>query len=148
MWSGETAAYGGSHLHMAEPVVQPAPLGKPHPSILIGGGGEKKTLRLVARYGDACNLFAGSGTQVIRHKLEVLRNHCADVGRDFNSIERTALGQWPGGRHGARELITTCRKLSEADIQHTILSWMNPDLTMLDAVGREVVAAVAGFPEA
>jgi alkanesulfonate monooxygenase SsuD/methylene tetrahydromethanopterin reductase-like flavin-dependent oxidoreductase (luciferase family) len=116
MWSGKTAAYNGSHLHMAEPVVQPPPLGRPHPSILIGGGGEKKTLRLVAQYGDACNLFAGSGTQVIRHKLEVLRNHCDHFGRDFDSIERTALGQLPGGRQAARELISTCRKLSEAGI--------------------------------
>jgi len=127
--------------------VRPAPLGKPHPSILIGGGGEKKTLRLVAQYGDACNLFAGSGTQEIRHKLDVLRRHCDSLGRDYDAIERTVLGQLRGGRQPAQELIATCRKLSQAGIQHYIVSLMEPDLSLLETIGREVVPTIADFPE-
>jgi F420-dependent oxidoreductase-like protein len=148
MWSGGTAAYDGSHLHLAEPVMRPAPLGKPHPSILIGGGGEKKTLRLVAQYGDACNLFADSGMQGIRHKLDVLRSHCDNLGRDYDAIERTALGPLRGGRQPPQELIAACRKLSQAGIQHYIVSLMEPDLSLLETIGREVVPAIANFPEA
>jgi F420-dependent oxidoreductase-like protein len=143
MWAGQTAAYDGMHLHLAEPVSQPAPLARPHPSILIGGGGEKKTLRLVAQYGDACNLFAELGTAEIRHKLDVLRRHCDDLGRDFDTIERTALGQLRGGRQAAQDLIATCRKLSQAGIQHYILSLIEPDdLAALETIGREVVPAI------
>lgn len=146
MWAGRTAAYDGKHLHLAEPVSQPGPLARPHPSILIGGGGEKKTLRLVAQYGDACNLFVGSGTQEIRRKLDVLRRHCDDLGRDFDTIERTALGQLRGGPQAAQDLIATCRKLSQAGIQHYILSLMDPnDLGLLETIGREVVPAIASL---
>jgi alkanesulfonate monooxygenase len=122
-------------------------MARPRPSILIGGEGEQRTLRLVAQYGDACNLFAGSGTSEIRRKLQVLRRHCEDVGRDYDSIERTVLGQMRG-RQPARELIATCRELSQAGIQHYILSLMEPDLGVLETVGRQVVPAVASFPEA
>jgi alkanesulfonate monooxygenase len=143
MWAGKTAAYDGMHLHLAEPVSQPAPLARPHPSILIGGGGEKKTLRLVAQYGDACNLFAGSGTREIRHKLDVLRRHCDDLGRDYDTIERTALGQLRGGPQAAQDLVATCRKLSQAGIQHYIISLMETDdLAALETIGREVVPAI------
>ena len=91
MWSGETAPYEGKHYQLAEPINSPQPLSQPHPPILIGGGGEKKTLRLVAQYADACNLFASAARQ-LGHKLDVLKRHCDAVGRDYATIERTALG--------------------------------------------------------
>jgi alkanesulfonate monooxygenase SsuD/methylene tetrahydromethanopterin reductase-like flavin-dependent oxidoreductase (luciferase family) len=141
VWSGETGAYHGAQLEMAEPVVRPAPLSRPHPSILIGGGGEKKTLRLVAQYADACNLFAGRD---IRHKLDVLHRHCDDVGRDYATIERTALGQLRRGRQAVPDLITSCRSMARAGIQHYIVSLMDPlDVGLLDTIGREVVPAIA-----
>lgn len=144
MWGGKTAAYDGTHLHLAEPLSQPAPLARPHPSILIGGGGEKKTLRLVAQYADACNLFAGSGTGEIRHKLEVLRRHCDDLGRDYDTIERTALGQLRRGRQAVPDLLAACRSLAQAGIQHYIVSLMEPDdISLLETIGREVVPAIA-----
>jgi len=144
MWSGGASAFDGAHLHLAEPISRPAPLARPHPSILIGGGGEKKTLRLVAKYGDACNLFAGSGTGPIRHKLEVLRRHCDDLGRDYDAIERTALGQLRRGRAAVPDLIAACRSLAQAGIQHYIVSLMAPDdLSLLETIGREVVPAIA-----
>src|ERR671938_1511661 len=83
MWSGEIAPYDGRHYHLAETLNSPQALTKPHPPIMIGGMGEKKTLRLVAKYADACNLFAYAGPEVLRQKLDILQGHCEDVGRDY-----------------------------------------------------------------
>jgi F420-dependent oxidoreductase-like protein len=90
MWSDNNGPYDGRHYQLAETLCVPAPISKPGPPIMIGGGGEQKTLRLVARYADACNLFATSPEEV-RHKLEVLRTHCATEGRDYDRIEKTAV---------------------------------------------------------
>jgi F420-dependent oxidoreductase-like protein len=90
MWSDNNGPYTGRHYQLAETLCSPAPLSQPHPPVLIGGGGERKTLRLVARYGSACNLFASSPTDVA-HKLEVLRRHCAEAGRDQHEIATTIL---------------------------------------------------------
>ncbi|WP_426562683.1 LLM class F420-dependent oxidoreductase [Angustibacter sp. McL0619] len=91
MWAGDESAYEGGHYRLERPLNSPQALSKPHPPIMVGGSGEKKTLRLVAQYADACNLFS-AGPDSIRHKLEVLRGHCADVGRDYDEITRTTLG--------------------------------------------------------
>ena len=91
MWSDDDGPYEGRHYRLAETVCSPKPVSDPRPPILIGGGGERKTLRLVARYADACNLFAVDPAEVA-HKLEVLERHCADAGRDPSEISRTILG--------------------------------------------------------
>jgi F420-dependent oxidoreductase-like protein len=99
MWSDNDGPFAGKHYQMAETLCHPQPVGHARPPILIGGSGEKKTLRLVARYADACNLFAAPGEEglnTLRHKLDVLRQHCEREGRDFNSIEKTVLGPFPG----------------------------------------------------
>jgi len=89
MWSDEDGPYKGTHYQLAETLCRPVPVSAPRPRILIGGGGERKTLRLVAKYADACNIF---GTpEEVTHKLEVLRRHCDDVGRDFGEIEVTTM---------------------------------------------------------
>jgi F420-dependent oxidoreductase-like protein len=90
MWSDDNGPYQGRHYQLAETLCVPPPAGRPRPPILVGGGGEKRTLRLVARYADACNLF-GSSVADVGHKLEVLRRHCADEGRDYHTIEKTVL---------------------------------------------------------
>jgi F420-dependent oxidoreductase-like protein len=90
MWSDNNGPYEGRHYQLAETLCVPAPLTRPHPPIVVGGGGEKKTLLLVARYADACNVFAMSPEDVA-HKLDVLRAHCADEGRDYDAITKTAL---------------------------------------------------------
>ena len=90
MWSDDNGPYQGRHYQLAETLCVPPPVRRPHPPILIGGGGEKKTLRLVARYADACNLF-GSSVADVEHKLDVLRRHCDDEGRDYQAIEKTVL---------------------------------------------------------
>ncbi|WP_062999734.1 LLM class F420-dependent oxidoreductase [Nocardia mikamii] len=89
MWSDDNGPYRGAHYRLDETLCVPAPLSRPRPPILIGGGGEKKTLLLVARYADACNLFASSPEDVA-HKLDVLRAHCAAEGRDYEAIRKTA----------------------------------------------------------
>ncbi|HEV2088415.1 MAG TPA: LLM class F420-dependent oxidoreductase [Cryptosporangiaceae bacterium] len=96
MWSADNGPFEGKHYQLAETLCSPAPLTQPHPPIVIGGGGERKTLRLVARYADGSNLFASSPDGVA-HKLDVLRRHCDDVGRDFDTIAKSILymGDWP-----------------------------------------------------
>lgn len=98
MWSGDTGPYEGRHYHLAETLCRPLPMATPRPPIMIGGGGEQKTLRLVARYADACNLFARPGDEgmaELRHKLDVLRAHCEREGRPYEAIEKTVLGPAP-----------------------------------------------------
>jgi len=98
MWSGVVGPYEGKHYQLVETLSQPMPLSTPHPRILIGGGGEQKTLRLVARYADACNLFAMPGEEgmsALSHKLDVLRVHCEAEGRPFEAIEKTVMGPAP-----------------------------------------------------
>lgn len=99
MWSGNDGSYAGKHYQLAETLCQPQPVGHARPPILIGGSGEQKTLRLVARYADACNLFAMPGEEgeaQLRHKLNVLRQHCEREGRDIDDIQKTVLGPFPG----------------------------------------------------
>jgi F420-dependent oxidoreductase-like protein len=89
MWSDDNGRYEGRHYQLDETICSPMPVSTPRPRILIGGGGERKTLRLVAQYADACNLFGGP--EEVAHKLDVLRRHCDAVGRDPNDIEVTVL---------------------------------------------------------
>ena len=88
MWSDDDGPYNGEYYQLAETICVPRPIQRPRPSILIGGSGEKKTLRMVAQYGDACNVFATT-VEEVRHKFDVLDRHCADLDRDPASIERT-----------------------------------------------------------
>jgi F420-dependent oxidoreductase-like protein len=99
MWSGSDAPFEGKHYHLARTLNSPQVLSRPHPPILIGGGGEKKTLRLVARYADACNIAVYDPAQAA-HKLEVLREHCATEGRNYDEIEKTAQTRFDLGENG------------------------------------------------
>ncbi len=91
MWSGEAKPYEGKHYQLARTLNSPQPVQKPHPPILIGGTGEKKTLRFVAQYADACNLFARLGKDELKRKLDILQEHCQAVGRPYEQIEKTTL---------------------------------------------------------
>jgi F420-dependent oxidoreductase-like protein len=148
MWSGEVAQYEGKHYHLAETLNSPQALTKPHPPIMIGGMGEKKTLRLVAKYADACNLFAYAGPEVLRRKLDILQGHCEDVGRDYEEIERTALGTVSLGPDGmtAEEVIEICQELNDAGIQHLIFNMPNVhEIKPLETFSERIIPAVAGL---
>jgi F420-dependent oxidoreductase-like protein len=88
MWSDNNGPYKGAHYQLAETLNSPAAVQRPHPPIMVGGGGETKTLRLVARYADSCNIF-GTSVEDVEHKFDVLRRHCETEGRDYDSIEKT-----------------------------------------------------------
>jgi F420-dependent oxidoreductase-like protein len=131
MWSDDATPFAGQHYQLAEPMNHPQPLSKPHPPILIGGAGEKKTLRLVAQYADACNLFAFMGMDELARKLDVLKRHCEDVGRDYETIERTVLSSinLGGGEAALSEFMEQCQAWADIGIQHVIFNGLNIDET-------------------
>jgi F420-dependent oxidoreductase-like protein len=146
MWSDEVAPYHGTHYHLEESLNSPQVLTRPHPPIMIGGMGERKTLRLVAQYADACNLFAFAGPDVIRHKLDVLQGHCEDLGRPYEEIEKTALGTVNLAPDGmtAEEVVELCRELNDMGIQHLIFNMPNVhEIEPLETFGEKIIPAVA-----
>jgi F420-dependent oxidoreductase-like protein len=120
MWSGDDRPFEGRHYRLERPLNSPNALRRPHPPILIGGSGERRTLRLVARYGDACNLFEITGEAALRHKLAVLREHCAAEGRPYEQIEKTTYGQL-NGDESAEQLVERFQRLAELGIDHAIV---------------------------
>jgi F420-dependent oxidoreductase-like protein len=150
MWRGDESPYEGKHYRLARPLNSPNSVQRPHPPILIGGGGERKTLRLVARYADACNLFDLPGTEYagsIEHKLEVLRQHCETVGRDYAEIEKTVtsnpdLGN--EGKAGASALLARLHELAGMGIDHVLVSprggWDEATLDAVAAILPEIHA--------
>jgi F420-dependent oxidoreductase-like protein len=148
MWEGKVAPYNGKHYQLTETLSSPQSLSRPHPPILVGGMGEKKTLRLVAKYADACNLFLFPGNDVLRHKLEILRRHCDEVERAYSDIERTTLGtvHLAAGAMSASDVITQCRSLADIGIQHAIFNLPNvSEMKPLEVFRKEIIPAVAEF---
>jgi F420-dependent oxidoreductase-like protein len=148
MWAGRREPFSSAHYHLAEPICNPMPLSRPHPPILIGGMGERKTLRLVAQYGDACNLFARMGIGVLRDKLDVLKRHCDELRRDYDAIEKTTLDtvHLAPGQMSATEVIEKCRALAGLGVSHAIFNMPNVhDITPLETFGQEIIPAVADF---
>ncbi len=146
MWSGSRGPYSGRHNRLTETLCSPLPLSRPHPPILVAGGGEKKTLRLVAQYGDACNLFGSS--ELVRPKLDILKRHCDALGRDYGSIEKTTLGtaDLRPGKMSARDVIEQCKALAALGVQQAIFNLPNVhEVRPLEVFGREIIPAVAGF---
>jgi alkanesulfonate monooxygenase len=145
MWSEDDGPYNGKHYQLERTLNSPQVLRQPHPPILIGGGGEKKTLRLVAKYAQACNLFP---SPELEHKLDVLREHCVAVGRDYDDIEKTVmLGLDPGERGENIDLILeNLQKMAALGISHA--HGIVPGVWKLDpltTLGREVVPAIADW---
>lgn len=148
MWSGKTEPFHGAQVHLEEPLCSPQPLSKPHPPIMIGGMGERKTLRLVAEYADACNLFARAGEAVLRQKLDVLRVQCDAAGRAYEAIEKTVLGtvHLAPGQMSAADVVEQCRGLASLGIQHAIFNMPNVhEIAPLETFRREIIPAVAEF---
>jgi F420-dependent oxidoreductase-like protein len=146
MWSGNRGPYQGKHFQLAETLCSPLPLSQPHPPILIGGGGEQKTLRLVAQYADACNLFARMGSDTVTSKLAILKQHCEKVGRNYAEIEKTVLSSayLAPGQMTAAQVIQECRDLAKIGIQQVIFNMPNvQEIRPLEIFGREIIPALA-----
>jgi F420-dependent oxidoreductase-like protein len=143
MWSDDDGPYHGHHYHLDRTLNSPQPLQRPHPPILIGGSGERKTLRLVAQYADACNLF---GSPDVGHKLDVLRAHCERLGRDYDSIEKTVITTFDVGENGeqTQELVDRVRDLAALGFHevHGTLRHVSR-IAPIEAIGREVIPAIA-----
>jgi F420-dependent oxidoreductase-like protein len=145
MWRGDESPYHGRHYQLERPLNYPKPLSAPHPPILIGGSGERKTLRFVAKYAQACNLFPGPD---LPRKLDVLRAHCQDVGRDYDEILKTCYFIFDVGEKGekAGEIVDQLGKLAELGFQAAIGGVANVwSVTPLEVIGSAVIPAVAGL---
>jgi F420-dependent oxidoreductase-like protein len=145
LWSDDERPYRGRHYQLERTLNSPQPLTRPYPPILIGGGGEKKTLRLVARYAQACNLFPGPE---LPHKLEVLREHCAREGRDYDEIEKTAVHTFDLGAGGERVEATLAelRALADLGIQvaHGRLEAVHEPKS-LELLGARIIPEIANW---
>ena len=154
MWRGDESPYQGRHYQLVRPLNSPNSLQRPHPPILIGGSGEGKTLRLVAQYADACNLFDLPTPEFrdnIVRKLDVLRGHCARAGRDFAAIEKTVTSNFDFGedpKAGAAAFLAHLRELAAAGIDHALVSprqaWDEATLEAVAAILPEVHAIEPG----
>jgi F420-dependent oxidoreductase-like protein len=145
MWSDDDGPFNGKYYQLGRTLNSPQSLSRPHPPILIGGAGEKKTLRLVARYADACNIF---DSPELAHKLDVLREHCAAEGRDYAEIEKTVQTRFDLGEHGEKveQTIEHLHELAELGIQvaHGGLADVG-SLRPLDLMAEQVIPAVDKF---
>jgi len=145
MWRGDDKPFDGRHYRLERTLNSPPAISRPHPPILIGGGGEKKTLRLVAKYAQACNLFPGPD---LEHKLDVLRRHCDEVGRDYDEIEKTVMGPLDPGSGGGNveDLLASMRRLAALGVTHYHGSVPGvASLTPLELLGQRVIPEVAGL---
>ncbi len=145
MWSDDESPYDGKHYQLARTLNSPQALSKPHPPILIGGGGERKTLRMVAQYADICNLFDGPE---LEHKLDVLREHCERLGRNYDDIEKTVNSSLDPGQDGENvdALLERLRELAALGISE--FHGSVPDLWRikpLEILGERVVPEAASL---
>jgi F420-dependent oxidoreductase-like protein len=145
MWSGDESPYAGRHYQLERPLNYPKSISVPHPPIMIGGSGERKTLRFVARYAQACNLFPGPD---LARKLDVLKAHCEAAGRDYDEISKTCYFIFDVGEKGekAGQVTDELGKLAEMGFQAAIGAVANVwAVTPLEIIGSEVIPAVAAL---
>jgi len=150
MWSDDDGPYEGVHYRLAESICSPPPLTRPHPPIMIGGSGEKKTLRFVAKYADACNLFAGpdTGPDALRAKLEVLADHCANEGTDAAHIRKTIL--WaapldPTTAAGAADFAEHMKGYADIGMVEVHVMPFHDPIDFVRGLGKHVVPAIGSL---
>jgi alkanesulfonate monooxygenase SsuD/methylene tetrahydromethanopterin reductase-like flavin-dependent oxidoreductase (luciferase family) len=143
MTAGDRTPYEGEQFRLTEPINSPQVVTKPRPPILIGGAGERKTLRMVAQYADACNLFAFGGEDALGLKLDVLKAHCEDVGRDYADISKT-IGGFRYTGQPTSEIIKQARPLAEMGFDHVIFNVPGDhEIAPVTRLGVEVAPALA-----
>ena len=145
MWSDDDGPFEGKHYSLAETICRPQPIQQPRPRILVAGSGERKTLRLVARYGDACNV-SGDNAEAVERRFGILREHCEAEGRDYDAIERTISTRLDPGPNGERasELVDTLGRFAEAGVQAafgSLVGCENP--RVMDAMATKVIPQLA-----
>lgn len=148
MWSEDDGPFHGRHYQLAETINSPQPVQRPHPPIMIGGGGERKTLRLVARHADAWNMLfpPDSGLDLLRAKLDVLAGHCAAEGTDFDRIARTVLwtGPVPETPEAVDRFVTVMAGCAKVGVTEAMLMPTGPDQARVVAgIGERIVPALA-----
>jgi F420-dependent oxidoreductase-like protein len=145
LWNSEETSFEGKHLSAPAITNNPRPLSNPHPRIMIGGTGPKKTLRMVAQYADACNIGEWVGPENVQKALDTLKGHCETLGRDYDTIEKTSLGTVHlSGDDTVDSIITRIKELSEMGFTHAIFNM--PDvykITPLETFAKEIIPAVA-----
>ena len=153
MWEDERGSGGvfeGKHTQATRLLNSPQAISRPHPPIMIGGGGERKTLRLVAQYADACNVFGDP--QRIHHKYEVLREHCEAIGRDPDEIERSTLQSVKlavDGKPGdsPAQIVDRFGELGDAGAQHVIFGARDVwDPRVIEQLGDDVIPGIHALP--
>jgi F420-dependent oxidoreductase-like protein len=141
MWTGERGTEGsfdGRHFHARRLLSSPQAVSRPRPPIMVGGGGERKTLRLVAQYADACNVFGGP--PAIHRKYEILRAHCEEVGRDAAEIERSTLQGADPARESSSRIVDRFGELGDAGAEHVIFTIPDVnEVAKLETIGRDVI---------
>ena len=145
MWSDSDEPYLGKHYQLERTLNSPQSVQRPHPPILIGGGGERKTLRLVAQYADACNLF---DSPELPHKLEVLREHCEAVGRDYDDIDKTVMSRIDPGPEGENvdDVLIRLQKLAGMGVTHVhSLGLDGSRLDWLEIIGERIIPEINRF---
>jgi alkanesulfonate monooxygenase SsuD/methylene tetrahydromethanopterin reductase-like flavin-dependent oxidoreductase (luciferase family) len=151
MWSEDDGPFEGRHYRLGHTINSPQPLRSTHPSIMIGGGGEKKTLRLVAKYADACNLFASpaeDGSAQVAAKLDVLRGHCEREGTDYDSIRKTVLYAAPlaPGADAGRQFAETMTRYAVLGVTEVHVMPMDGDpLGFVENLGEHVIPQLDGL---
>lgn len=145
LWGGKPA-FRGRHVNAQQLICNPPPISQPHPKLLIGGSGEHKTLKLVAQYADACNIFAQNGVDFVRQRLGTLRQHCEAIGRDYNSIERTGIDTVDFSRTSPEQLLERLQQYATAGLQHIIFNLPNDHSPEpLEIFGKHIISQVADW---
>jgi F420-dependent oxidoreductase-like protein len=162
MWRGDRTPFEGKYYRLEEPICSPQPVSRPHPYIMIGGEGERKTLRFVAKYADGCNLHLGTHPKLrgytqrsfnnyvtrferLTHKLNVLRKHCDSVGRDYEEIEKSVLSpiEISPSAMTVEDVIEMCEEVASMGIQYMIFNTPNDhEIEPIQTIGDEIIPQV------
>ncbi|MBZ0289044.1 MAG: TIGR03560 family F420-dependent LLM class oxidoreductase [Anaerolineae bacterium] len=146
LWEGDEAHFSGQRFAAPKMTNNPRPISQPHPRILVGGMGPKKTMRMVAQYADACNIFEGHGRERMQETLDALKGHCDQLGRGYDDIEKTSLGtvQLGAGHDTVESVMERLKTLSELGFSHAIFNMPNVyEITPLEIFGKEIIPAAA-----
>jgi F420-dependent oxidoreductase-like protein len=144
LWSSEESSFEGKHFTVPKITNNPPPLSEPHPRIMIGGMGPKKTLRMVAQYADACNFFESAGTERLQLAISTLKGHCGNLKRDYDTIEKTSLGtvHLAGGQDTVDIVLERLKRLSDLGFTHAIFNMPNVyEMNPLETFAREIIPA-------